>query len=60
MIDENKKLQMFGYMSTFEDDSLPDGAWQATLEWAAEDWGEMEGVSVDGFEAFMEYVKHDH
>jgi hypothetical protein len=38
---EYQKMQMFGYMSAVDSDELPDGAWQAMLEHAAEQWCRM-------------------
>jgi hypothetical protein len=54
---EYQKIQVFGYMSAVDNDEMPDGARQAMLEHAAEQWGDDNGVDVDGFDAFMEYVQ---
>lgn len=51
------KLIMIEAMKLADDDSLPDGAWQARLQEAAEEWGRRNGVNVDGFDAFIDYVE---
>lgn len=52
-----QRQEMLAYMAAHDDDDTPDGAWQAILEDAAEEWGRNNGVDVDGFDAFMDYAK---
>lgn len=55
-MDEKKKREMFAFMSGNDDGEAPDGAWQQMLEDAAEEWGRQNGIEIDGFDAFMEYI----
>jgi len=54
---EDQKAQMYAYMSAMDNDDLPDGAWQACLEDAAKEWGNMNGVEVDTHDAFIGYIE---
>lgn len=51
------KEEMFAYMDAWDHPNTPDGAWQAMLEEAAEEWGRANNIEVDGFDAFMEYLE---
>ena len=42
----------------FNDDSLPDGAWQAMLEDGVKEYNRKNGTRYDPFDGFMYYIKN--
>lgn len=50
------KDTLFAFLQAFDDDSLPDGAWQAMIEDGVTAWNEAEKANLDPFENFLEYV----
>lgn len=49
---------LIAYLSAFDNKDLPDGAWQAMLEDGAKAFSEDFGISIEPFDAFMEYAEH--
>lgn len=47
---------LVAFMSAWDHDDLADGAWQAVLESGGESFAKAYGISISGFDAFMEYV----
>jgi len=47
---------LVAFMSAWDHDDLADGAWQAVLESGGEAFAKDYGISISGFDAFMEYV----
>lgn len=45
-------------LSAYDNSDLPDGAWQAMLEDGAKAFTKAYGISIEPFDAFMEYVEH--
>ena len=49
---------LIGFMSAYDNDDLPDGAWQAMLEDGAKAFSKEFEIHIDPYDAFMEYVEH--
>lgn len=49
--------KVFEFMKDFDDDELPDGAWQAVLMDAVTYFNEAAGTSYDPFETWLAYTK---
>lgn len=45
-------------LAAYDNSDLSDGAWQAMLEDGAKAFSEAYGISIEPFDAFMEYVEH--
>ena len=55
-----QRESLFGFMSAFDDEEAPDGAWQAMLEEGAQAWADENGEDIDTHDAFMAYVDWAH
>jgi hypothetical protein len=55
--EENGKKHLFMFMESMNDDDLPDGAWEAVLEAAVEQYNELESTNFDPHTMFLEYVR---
>jgi len=51
------KTELFGFLSAFDDDSAPDGAWQAMIEDGVIAWNEDNKTNLDPFDTFHAYVE---
>lgn len=54
----NHRDSLLGFMSAYDNSNLSDGAWQAMLEDGAKAFSKEFGISIEPFDAFMEYVEH--
>src|SRR6478752_9383488 len=53
----SNKQKLFNYMETHDDNDMPDGAWQAMLQGAVEEFNEDNGTNHDPYDMFLEYVE---
>lgn len=56
---DNIKQQLFDFMEAFDDEDAPDGAWQAMLEDAVNEFNESQGTTFDSNDMFLEYVQRN-
>ena len=49
--------ELFGFLQAFDDDDLPDGAWQAKIEDGVVAWNEDKGTNLSPFDTWVEYVE---
>lgn len=51
------RQDLVGFLSAWDMDDFPDGAWQAYLEEGAEAFSDEFKIAIDPHEAFLEYCK---
>lgn len=49
--------ELFGFMSAYDDDDAPDGAWWAMLEDSVTFYNEEHGTTYDPFETVHAYIR---
>lgn len=54
---EQLKKRLFEFMESFDDDELPDGAWQGMLMNAVDHFNESEGTKYDPHEMWLQYTQ---
>jgi len=45
------------FLEAWDDDTLPDGAWQALLEEGVDAYNQEHDANIDSYEGFMAYVE---
>lgn len=55
---EEKKL--FDYMSNFDDDELPDGAWEQVLKDSITEYNRINNTNHDEHDYWLRYVEYMH
>jgi len=50
---------LFDFMDIYNDQSLPDGAWQAMLQDAVEVYNKVNGTDHEPHQSFLDYVSSD-
>ncbi len=50
--------ELFAFLQIFDDDDLPDGAWQAKIEDGVEEWNKDHPTAkLDPFDTWLAYIK---
>lgn len=51
------RVGLVAFVSAWDMDDLPDGAWQCMIEEGVQAWADEYGVSIDPNDGFHEYLK---
>jgi hypothetical protein len=51
------RQSLIDFVSAYDNDDLPDGAWWAVMEEGVEAWSSYSGVSIDPHDGVLEYAK---
>lgn len=54
---EKHRQGLVDFLSAWDMDDFPDGAWQAYLQEGAEAYSDELGIAIDPYDAFIEYCK---